>query len=75
MEEITFYRAYDFKQEKEVIQGYELKYEETIGGNKPYYKHTTKGGRRRSGDEVKAKTFTFEKGEYIISMKIYWVDG
>ena len=64
MEEVTFWRSWD-PSWKNVIVGYEVKYEETIGGQKPYYKHILFGGK----DNYIANTFKFEKGEYIISIR------
>ena len=66
MEEVTFWRGWDPKWKTTVIQGYEIKYGQTIAGLKPYYKHFTSHGRGRG--TVYANTFKFEKGEYIICM-------
>jgi hypothetical protein len=57
MEEITFWRAWDPVHNNYLIQGYEVKYEETFGGKKPYYKHYASHGRSRH--IVYANTFKF----------------
>ena len=64
MEEVTFWRAWDPKWGTTIIQGYEVKYGQTIGGQRPYYKHFTSQGSKRSF--FIGTTFKFEKGEHII---------
>ncbi len=66
MEKVTFWRGWDSRWNNQLIQGYEVEYEQTLDGSKPYYKHFTKSGRGRGA--VNANTFKFEKGEYIVSL-------
>lgn len=55
MKEITFWRALSPKYSTKIIQGYEIKYEKTIGGEKPYYKHFVHP--KNKEEKLTSKTF------------------
>jgi hypothetical protein len=62
MDKITVFVAYDSKYCTEVVQGYKIKYRETLRGEKPKYKNVRRDG---LGEDVKKKKFQFEDDEYI----------